>query len=179
MAMTTEAKTGGFKGFLKTAALFIGAWLAMKLILALWGVYNTTMILEEFTPEQRAAYAKCGDDLGCFLENGGAMPRPSPAEIEDASSGDCEMLREPAFRAQQARQDGLFSRDEFIARIVAKDLPDLQTEIEVGVAVKAWEAPRMETPLAQARFVESYTSAVLEVCRREGPLEDILKIALR
>ena len=37
----------------------------------------------------------------------------------------------------------------------------------------------METPPAQARFVESYTSAVLEVCRREGPLEDILKIALR
>lgn len=177
--MTTKAQTGGFKGFLKTAALFIGAWLAMKLILALWGAYNTTMILEEFTPEQRAAYAKCGDDLGCFLENGGAVPRPSPTEIEEARSDDCEMLREPAFRAQQARQDGFLSRDEFIARIVAKDLPNPQLELEVGVAVKAWEAPRMETPLARARFVESYTSAVLEVCRREGSLEDILKIALR
>jgi hypothetical protein len=79
----------------------------MKLILALWGVYNSTMILEEFTPEQRAAYAKCGDDLGCFLENGGAMPKLSPTEIGEADTGPQMLSRAQASTSVPAPGDGV------------------------------------------------------------------------
>lgn len=65
--MTTKAEKP-FIGFLKSAALFIAAWIAIKIALAVWGFWNEQQALADMTPTERAAYLYCGDDLACFID---------------------------------------------------------------------------------------------------------------
>jgi hypothetical protein len=47
--MTTKTERP-FAGFLKSAALFIAAWIAIKIALVVWGFWNEQQTLADMTP---------------------------------------------------------------------------------------------------------------------------------